>query len=116
MKANLVKREDRWDLYNKNGHKIASTLKGCSNQLSIKNCEEIELELKKQKKYSEEDMLKAYEKGASFGTTKLGNTHYFDELIQSLQQTECDVWIVMSSNSDYVAIHDDNGCLILKRI
>ena len=43
MKENLVKREDRWDLYDVDGHKIASTLKGCSNELSIKNCQAIEL-------------------------------------------------------------------------
>ena len=45
-----------------------------------------------------DDMRTAFEKGASFGTTKLGNTHYFDEFIQSLQQpTEIDVMIVMES-------------------
>ena len=37
----LVKREDYWDLYNEDGHKIASTLDGCNNKLSIKNCEAI---------------------------------------------------------------------------
>ena len=37
----LVKREDHWDLYNEDGHKIASTLDGCNSKLSIKNCEEI---------------------------------------------------------------------------
>ena len=37
----LVKREDHWGLYNEDGHKIASTLDGCNNKLSIKNCEAI---------------------------------------------------------------------------
>jgi hypothetical protein len=38
----LVKREDRWDLYNSEGYKVASTLKGCKSVLSFKNCQEIE--------------------------------------------------------------------------
>lgn len=42
MKAQLVKREDRWDLYNEDGHKIASTLDGAGNKLSFKNCQAIE--------------------------------------------------------------------------
>ena len=42
MKAQLVKREDHWALYNEDGHKIASTLDGCKSKLSVKNCEAIE--------------------------------------------------------------------------
>lgn len=42
MKAQLVKREDRWDLYNEDGHKIASTLDGAGNKLSFKNYQAIE--------------------------------------------------------------------------
>ena len=38
------------------------------------------------KKYTEEDMLKAFEKGALYGSTKNGNTHYFDEVIKSLNK------------------------------
>jgi hypothetical protein len=38
----LIKKDDRWDLYNKDGHKIASTLDGCVNKLSLKNCQAIE--------------------------------------------------------------------------
>ncbi len=38
----LVKREDHYGLYNKDGHKIAATVDGCNNKLSIKNCEAIE--------------------------------------------------------------------------
>ena len=37
----LIKKDDRWDLYNKDVHKIASTLDGCVNKLSLKNCEAI---------------------------------------------------------------------------
>jgi hypothetical protein len=42
------------------------------------------------KKYTEEDMLKAFEKGALYGTTKNGNTHYFDEIINSLNKQDND--------------------------
>ena len=42
MRTQLVKREDRWDLYDADGHKIASTLDGISNKLSLRNCEAIE--------------------------------------------------------------------------
>jgi hypothetical protein len=38
----LIKRDDRFDLYNEDGHKIASTLDGCVNKLSLKNCQAIE--------------------------------------------------------------------------
>jgi hypothetical protein len=41
MKAELVKREDHWALYNEDGHKIAATIDGCNSKLSIKNCEAI---------------------------------------------------------------------------
>ena len=88
------------------------------------------MELMGDKKFSEEDMLKAFEKGASFGTTKTGNTHYFDEAIQSLQQTEWDVEIVMQEDKDVLVndvreflenlgdkpLLDADGCLILKRM
>ena len=42
MEAQLVKREDRYDLYDGSGHKIASTLDGAGNKLSLKNCQAIE--------------------------------------------------------------------------
>ena len=48
------------------------------------------LEILGDKKFSKDDMKKAFEKGA----LKLGNNRYFDELIQSLQQTEWDVEVV----------------------
>ena len=44
MNCNLVRREDRWDLYNSKGHKIASS-KGhpkIGHTLSVRNCEAIE--------------------------------------------------------------------------
>ena len=42
MNEQLVKREDRYDLYDSDGHKIASTLDGAGNKLSLKNCLSIE--------------------------------------------------------------------------
>ena len=41
MKAELVKRQDRWDLYGEDGSKIASSAPNPMGKLSIKNCEEI---------------------------------------------------------------------------
>jgi len=94
------------------------------------------MELNKDKVFTLENMLKAYEKGALFGTTKLGNTHYFDELIQSLQQPlEIEVSVEMEpeyirmggvkgikgsstklSNPAYGCKKtDEKGCLILKK-
>ena len=92
----------------------------------------IEREHNKDKLFTIEDMLKAYEKGASFGTTNLGNTYYFDELIHSMKQPmEIEVEIVTESmNLDEIRLQskgflnantnkpklDSNGCLILKKI
>lgn len=42
MKAELVKRQDRWDLYGEDGSKIASSAPNPFKRLSIKNCEAIE--------------------------------------------------------------------------
>ena len=42
MKAGLVKRQDRWDLYGEDGSKIASSATNPMGKLSIKNCEAIE--------------------------------------------------------------------------
>lgn len=41
MKAELIKRQDRWDLYSEDGHKIASTVPNSKVKLSLKNCEAI---------------------------------------------------------------------------
>lgn len=42
MKAELVKRQDRWDLYGEDGSKIASSAENPFKRLSIKNCQVIE--------------------------------------------------------------------------
>jgi hypothetical protein len=86
------------------------------------------MELNKDKVFTLEDMRTAFEKGALFGTTKLGNNHYFDEVIQSLQQPkEIEVEIEMEeilqlkkraggfTNMGKPKL-DSEGCLILKKI
>ena len=42
MKAELVKRQDRWDLYGEDGSKIASSAPNPIGKLSIKSCQAIE--------------------------------------------------------------------------
>lgn len=67
---------------------------GCFNQYQgfikgyIQSQEDVDWELlvKLSKRYTEEDMLKAFEKGALYGTTQNGNTHYFNEVINSLNK------------------------------
>ena len=145
----LIKKDDRWDLYNKDGHKIASTLDGCVNKLSLKNCQAIEngydldelalkfmidesygeqstdlwkgylfgfqkaLSILGDKKFSEDDVRKAYTTGwnSCNNFTGYDENQEFIELpdcIQSLQQTEWEV----SCNPD---VKDADGNLILKR-
>lgn len=41
MNGELVKRQDRWDLYAEDGSKIGSSAKNPMKKLSVKNCEEI---------------------------------------------------------------------------
>ena len=41
MKAELLKREDHYGLYNEDGHKIADTIDGCNSKISKENCDEI---------------------------------------------------------------------------
>ena len=41
MKAQLLKRQDRWDLYLEDGSKVGSTAENPMNKLSLKNCEAI---------------------------------------------------------------------------
>ena len=83
-------------------------------------------ELMGDKKFSEEDMTKAFEKGEDFGSLPFSSYSTSKKLnkkefIQSLQQTEWDVEIVMDICGDKVyavpePALDADGCLILKRI
>ena len=85
------------------------------------------LEILGDKKFSKDDMKKAFEKGA----LKLGNNRYFDELIESLNKNEWEVEILMEKmNLDEIREQgkgflnastekpklDENGCLILKSV
>ena len=159
MEAQLVKRQDRFDLYNESdGSKIASTLKNPMGKLSLKNCQAIEngydldelswkffpyheweysngsfgdineenretfkigfqkaLEILGDKKFSESNLrigcssllnLEKEEGELSEVFTEKQYRH-IDTYIQSLQQTEWDVFF----NPDE---KDSEGCLILK--
>ena len=163
MNGELVKRQDRWDLYAEDGSKIGSSAPNPMNKLSIKNCEAIAngydldelaldyyklvfgntksykdgfqkaLEILGDKKFSEEDILDAWEDGAT-------NNHPLtkskkENLLKSLQQNEWDVVIVTEKffevkGNDGTIIYaeameefgerndyklDSDGCLILKR-
>lgn len=181
MKAELVKRKDRWDLYGAGGAKIASSL-DWNTKLSIKNCQAIErgydldeladewldynghkwsnnddtagdnygsfkagfqkaLELMGDKKFSEEDMLRAYNQGGNDGAIYVSSCEDYGsyeqikksqkeseqrdkEFIQSLRQTEWDVELVQEQGKDtfgnaeltwYNPKIDADGCFILKR-
>lgn len=87
------------------------------------------IEISKDKKFTEDDIRKAYKKGEEDSYTQGGLTKQKeDNYIQSLQQTEWDVIIEMEP-AIYTAILpkdreerpaykpklDENGCLILKR-
>ena len=79
------------------------------------------LEILGDKKYTEKDIDKAYWAGMQFVGEDKGS---FGEFIQSLQQTEWDVDVVMvpamSNNGNVyygdIPKLDSDGCLILKRI
>lgn len=95
------------------------------------------LEILGDKKFSEEDMSKAWSEGYHRKVDELNGNglRYFDKFIQSLQTTEWEVEVLMknsrtgkviNSESDLswnedglcdeaVPILDENGCLILKK-
>ena len=157
MEGKLIKTGDQFLLRNKEDEVIAitsGTMEG--RMLSLKNCQAIEngydldelaldyyklvfgntksykdgfqkaIELLGDKKFGEEDVKKAIEFGMkSYHSWKVRNE---DEFIQSLQQTEFDVEIVIQEDyltwkkSDIEKLSDclvpkldNNGCLILKR-
>ena len=122
MNGELVKRQDRWDLYAEDGSKIGSSAPNPMNKLSIKNCEAIAngydldelaldyyklvfgntksykdgfqkaLEILGDKKFSEEDVKFMFQLG--FNLDNAISRNEYDAHIQSLQQTEWDVEIV----------------------
>ena len=82
------------------------------------------LEIRSDKKFTEEDMLKSFSIGVFTEKEKGNHTFEYEEYIQSLQQTEWDVEIVMGDpigigdkyTPDTKPKLDADGCLILKRI
>jgi len=159
MKAKLIKTEVNYILLDDKDVVIASTsLKKEGLALSLKNCQAIEcgyeldelayekswnedsekgfingakaiLEIMADKKFSEEDLLKAFIVGVFTESEKSNYTKEYEELLKSLQQTEWDVEIleVPYYNGDFVndgKTHpieieftfdlDKDGCLILK--
>ena len=84
------------------------------------------LELMGDKKFSEADLKKAWSEGYHRKVDEInsGKLNYFNDLIQSLQQTEWDVEVetvpALSNNGNVyygdIPKLDATGCLILKRI
>ena len=91
------------------------------------------LEILGDKKFSEEDMGKAWSEGYHRKVDELNGNglRYFDKFIQSLQQTEWEVEIEMDEEKEFIFDPamgisqghyldkpklDENNCLILKRI
>ena len=81
------------------------------------------------KKFSEEDMIKMWEAGANRVFIDTHPIPDYKATIQSLQQTEWDVWVVMACGlpdgctepevectCEIIPSLDHDGCLILKRI
>ena len=89
-----------------------------------KLCFQKALEILGDKKFSEKDMSKAWSEGYHRKVDELNGNglRYFDKFIQSLQQTEWNVEIVMDripadrapNGWDEFPKLDDDGCLILK--
>ncbi len=136
MKAQLVKRQDRWDLYIEDGSKIASSAPNPMNKLSIKNCEAVEngydldeLANKFTEHFNTLDVVKSdiqvgYKAGFQKALEIIGDKKL------SLQQTEFDVeietepyvkYVSRTGNTVYPPLGIQNklnsdGCLILKGI
>jgi hypothetical protein len=97
-------------------------------KLAFKNGFNKAMELNKDKLFTVEDIMKAFEAGyETLESEKTYNEHY-DILIQSLQQTEWDVEIEMEQLMTFASMSkegekrlsekpklDENGCLILTK-
>jgi hypothetical protein len=102
-------------------------------ELAFKKGFQKALEILGDKRFSEKDMSKAWSEGYHRKVDELNGNglRYFDKFIQSLQQTEWDVEVVMDEEKEFIFDPamgisqghyldkpklDVNGCLILKRI
>ena len=95
MKAQLVKRQDRFDLYNESdGSKIASTLPNPMGKLSITNCESVFQSLQRVE-WDVEIEMEPYVVNGNEDFVGDGETH----IIETKLRPQLDV----------------DGCLILKR-
>jgi len=83
MSRKEIQPEDIWNKESQD--KIKEHILNRANNQSSEDIIKTELAAKK---YTEEDMLKAFEKGALYGSTKNGNIHYFDEVINSLNKQD----------------------------
>lgn len=120
MKAQLVKRQDRWDLYAEDGSKIGSSAPNPMNKLSIKNCQAIELgydlnELAREvcnitdplrldsQKYKQDPYFKiGFVKGFQKALEILGDKNFSVEDIQNVIDSNNDslVYQTVSENGD----------------
>ena len=123
MNGELVKRQDRWDLYAEDGSKIGSSVPNPMNKLSLKNCQAIEngydldelavLSTKEETTIvGNQKMAQGFIKGFQKALEILGDKKFseedvknvylnsfkhewFGDCIKSLQKTEWDVEVVM---------------------
>lgn len=117
----------KW-VFEKNGHKWSNNDNSAGDNYGsfIAGAKAI-LEILGDKKFSEDDIKKAFNVGWIQRHNEKGS-HYeiMEKVIQSLQQTEWDVEIEMFKSGDLESVEEDwvklnkpkldeNGCLILKR-
>jgi hypothetical protein len=112
--VNVNELAEEW-VFKINGHKWSNNDNSAGdNYGSYKEGFNKAMELNKDKLFTIEDMKKVFEKGASFGTTKLGNSHYFDEVIHSLQhptQIEVEITCMKDCQSNPQCDEFENNCI-----
>lgn len=114
MKVQLVKREDRWDLYDNTGHKIASSLDGCAYKLSLKNCEEIERASPKEE-YVLEVNGEGWDDHQYKGNRKPTEWDVEIEMERSQFIVDKSLRNDIKNGFNYTTKLDADGCLILKK-
>lgn len=127
MKAELVKRQDRWDLYGQDGHKIASTAHNPFGKLSIENCESIANgDNLVDKKYGIAQLNQMFTCGKLYQSSQ-NEAYSFENVLKHFEPNTWDVKIEMESkieiSKNFTESHtefkrklDKNGCIILNRI
>ena len=126
MKAELVKRQDRWDLYGQDGHKIASTAHNPFGKLSIENCESIaNSDNLGDKKYAIAQLNQMFTCGKLYQSSQ-NEAYSFENVLKHFEPNTCDVKIEMESiiitksftesYTEFKRKLDKNECIILNRI